>query len=239
MATVTPVPSRPAAHAVGAPIAAVLSARLAFTLPSSHTLATFCPKETVRCGATIGAVGARDPHTARAFFFGALTAVPLMLGSSRATVVPAGAGVGAAVVWVTISGIPSLCWSSYPWASSPVMSNRRRSSTPAARYGIASSGMTYRSCPTVSDRTPPGAPCGRVTSAASRPPPTSDTRTTSPVMSVTVRTPLGGGVDRLAAVAAVGIPVSRASASDPVTATERARRMFMRWSYRRPTGHGR
>ena len=51
-ATLTPVPSRPAAHAAGAPIWAVLSARLAFTRPSSHTLATFCPKETVCCGAT-------------------------------------------------------------------------------------------------------------------------------------------------------------------------------------------
>ena len=124
-----------------------------------------------------------------------------MLGRSRTAVVPAGAAGatanGVAAPWVTISGIPSLCWSSYPWASSPVTSNSRRSSTPAARYGMASSGMTYRSCPTVSDRTPPGAPCGRVTSAASLPPPTSVTRTTSPVMSVTVRPgPVGDGVGR-------------------------------------------
>src|SRR5206468_2160020 len=95
-----------------------------------------------------------------------------------------------------------------PWAISPVTSKSRRSRVPADRYGTASSGITYRSPLMVLVCTPPVAPAARRTSTADLPPASERTRTTSPVISVTVLVDAAGrfaaGTSG-AATAAVGV----------------------------------
>lgn len=78
-ATLTPLPSYPAAWAAGAPICGTLLSRVAFTLPSSQIFLTFAePVALVRVSHRA------DPSDLRA-----RTASPLMLGRSRRTVAPA------------------------------------------------------------------------------------------------------------------------------------------------------
>src|SRR5690606_1947380 len=106
--------------------------------------------------------------------------------------------------------------SSYPSATSSVTLKSSRSNAPDARYGCAAAGTTYRLSPTSNVWTGPGAPAAGSTVTAGRPSPVVVTRTTSPVTSVSVGGPLGGGTSDGDADA--GVAASRSGVVGPARA---------------------
>lgn len=124
-ATFTPVPSKPAAHAVGAPICGTLTSRAGLRIASSHTFPDVRPgRTTAQVAASFGrSTVAAYPRMATN---GRLTANPFTAGTPLAAGAPfPRAAPFGATAPDTINGRSARL--SYPAASSPVTSNRRRS----------------------------------------------------------------------------------------------------------------
>ncbi len=88
-ATVTPVPSYPAAQASGAPICGTLSWRFAFTLPSSHSFAM--PSSRVGVGSVRSMGGVTEFQNVRTCGLAEVRAAPRTDGRRRTRVLPWGA----------------------------------------------------------------------------------------------------------------------------------------------------
>src|SRR5207248_2630675 len=154
-ATVTPVPSKPACHAAGAPICGTLWSSAARTLWSNQTACTPSCNGAARPPA--GAPGGRNPaQNSPAWPRATRTAWACVAGRVRVTR-PAASGrtAAAAVRYVTMSGRVDDAASSSPSRVSCRTLNSSRSRVRFARNGSASEGTTYS----------PGAPPGPVRSS--------------------------------------------------------------------------